>query len=213
MKQANLVIELAADLNDSLPGYENTIWSQAQLGAYIVEALGLIYDKRPESFMETKLIKVDSCSIIQEFDCCDKIHRVVGQATSSGRLIRTLRERDFETNLQWTGKFCRPIKKEFQLTGYSIDKLMEKVYLYPEVPVGQEVYILVDCSSKPDKDTDISVDNLAIVKQWVMYRAKMIDADIDPSAKEAASTHYQVWRDLMGLENKTTVIHRRSTDG
>ena len=77
MSLESLVEQITSDLNDSENGHENTTWSADDIRVWVGEGISLVYDKRPDLFMERVVIKVDTCSIIQETCECDKIRRVI----------------------------------------------------------------------------------------------------------------------------------------
>lgn len=214
MNVESLVDQIAGDLNDDAPGYEFHTWSAEQIRAWIVEAMGIVYDKRPDLFIEKKIIQVKPCSIIQDTDGCDSIRRVIGQTTADGRLIKELNERDLEISFEWTGKPCYKVSSGsgFKLESYAVDTVSDTLYIWPQVPPGVTVYVQVECSSIPDGTGNFEVGNQyhAAVVQWVLWRAKSMDMEISSAAMTAAEFHYKVFLDLLGLAASVQeIIHKK----
>ncbi|HEJ0216553.1 TPA: hypothetical protein SLO96_003011 [Proteus mirabilis] len=214
MKIKTLIDIITSDLGDNESGYENTTWSRAQIRDWIVEGYNTVFDNRPDLFMEHKVIKVAHCSTLQDTCDCTKIRRVLGQANEKGRVFNPLRERGLEIGFQWTGKTCsRKSSGKFLLESYAIDKTSENLYVYPEVPPSEDVYIVVECSVRPTASTeedDIKDDGYAAVIQWVLWRAKSMDVEVSPASQSAAQLHYRAFFDVLGITlDKQTVIHKR----
>lgn len=216
MNLKSLIDAIAGDLNDNTPGYSYQTWTADQIREWVTEGESLIYDKRPDLFMERKIIQVEPCSIIQDTCECDAVRRVIGQVSKSGRLLNTMRERGLEISFQWTGKSCvkRPKPGQgFRLESYAVDTVSGDLYVWPEIPLGIDVYIEVECSVRPTemKDTDeVSAEYYAAIKQWALWRAKSMDMEISSAAMSAAQVHYKAFFDLLGLPVDTqVVIHKK----
>lgn len=220
MSLESLVEQVTSDLNDDATDHENTTWAENDIRVWVGEGISLVYDKRPDLFMERVVIKVDTCSIIQETCECDKIRRVIGQVTEEGRLLAPLRERGLEISFQWTGKPCRSKRNTgqatFRLESYAIDDTTDTLYLWPEVPPGIDVWVEVECSHRPTQEElesdDYTIPEGALVaaKQWALWRAKSMDMEISASAMAAAQRHYQAFFDVLGVAAETsTIVHKR----
>lgn len=223
MSLESLVEKITGDLNDSESGHENTTWSTDDIRVWVGEGVSLVYDKRPDLFIERVIIEVENCSVIQDSCDCNSIRRVIGQVTEKGRLIGTLRPRGLEISFQWTGKPCRPKHKPgqtlFRLESYAIDTVSNTLYLWPEVPPGFKVWVEVECSHRPSQEElesgsyEIPSGALVAVKQWALWRAKSIDMEISTGATAAAQLHYRAFFEALGLSAETTtVIHKRERD-
>lgn len=223
MSLSSLVEQITSDLNDSESGHENTTWTKDQIRVWVGEGINLVYDKRPDLFMERVIVEVDNCSIVQDICGCSTIRRVIGQVNEQGRLIRTLRERGLDVSFQWTGKPCRPKtvpgQSGFKLESYAVDSVSDTLYLWPEVPPGIQVWIEVECAKRPTEEelesggVDIPTGAVVAAKQWALWRAKSIDMEISAGAMTAAQQHYRAFFDALGLSAETTtVIHRRESD-
>lgn len=214
MKIKTLINTVTSDLGDNESGYANTTWSREQIREWIVEGYNTVFDNRPDLFMELKTFKVAPCNVIQDVCDCTKIRRVIGQTTETGRVIKPLRERGLEVSFQWSGKPCvKQTSGKFKLESYAIDTVSERLYIYPEVPPHEEVYVTVECSVRPtasSEDDNIIEDGYAAVIQWALWRAKSMDAEVSPAAQSAAAAHYRAFFDILGVTlDKQTVIHKR----
>lgn len=216
MNVQSLVAMIASDLNDNEDGHAYQTWPANQIRGWIVEGVSLIYEKRPDLFMQNKIIQVTPCSIIQDTCNCDVIRRVIGQVTASGRLLKPLVQRGLEIGFQWTGKACKPKLKTgegFQLESYAIDTVTDALYIWPEVPPHVDTYVAVECAVRPEglaASDDVSSAYSTAVVQWVLWRAKSMDMEISAAASNAAQLHYKSFFDLLGLSGATQlIIHKR----
>lgn len=218
MKLKLLLDQLAGDLNDNEEGHAYTTWTEKDIRAWIEEGLSLIFDKRPDLFLELRVIKVSPCTTRQSSCDCDTIRRVIGQTTESGRLLRQLRKRSLDMQIQWTAPVCRRHQpgNGFVLDGYAIDSVGDTLYLYPEVPPGEDVYVQVECAVRPtmdmlDNDVEIPSDTTTALKQWVLFRAKIIDAELAAPILSVATLHKTTFYEVLGIQESTSVvIHKRA---
>lgn len=191
---------LAVDLNDAAPGHAFTTWSKEQLGAYLEEAVQLAFLERPDLFLEERVLKVEPCSIRQEVECCTRIRRVLGQCTADGRVTHMLRPRKLDVRLVWTGRTCPVSPKNFRLSQYAIDDTDDSIWLWPQVPAGVDVYVRVQCAVMPtevDDDYDVPTELQAAVLQWALYRAKVVDAEVNQAVAQIAGDHKQTFWQLL----------------
>ncbi|EGR9529540.1 hypothetical protein I7060_003847 [Escherichia coli] len=208
-----LVLSISGDLNDNEDGYHNQTWSEQQIREWVAEGVNLVFDKRPDLFMEKKVIPVTPCSVIQDTCDCGAIRRVLGHATKDGRLLSVMRKQGLESSLQWRGTSCRRATGKYKPTSYALDVMTDALYVWPEMPPHEEAYILVECAVRPDADSIQSeVDDAYVtaVKQWVLWRARSIDAEVSPAAGNAAQMHYKAFFDVLGVAEKATVVWHRS---
>lgn len=200
MQVSSLLEQLAVDLNDAAPGHEFTTWSRDQIRAYLIEGIQVSFSVRPDLFIETVIIKAEPCSVVQDTCGCTHIRRVIGQSTKNGRVIKELRQRSNDDKLRWTGRTCPVSPDKFELKEYSIDNATDKLWLYPQVPVGKEIYVMVECAKVPediDNDYDIPAELLAPVVQWVLYRAKMVDGENNTAIIQVATGHQNTFWALL----------------
>lgn len=195
-----LLKQLAVDLNDAAPGHENTTWSRSQLRAYLEEAMSIVFIERPDLFIETRVIKVQPCTVVQDTCDCEHVRRVIGQSTKDGRILKYLRPKKAPDRLVWTGRVCRSRVQDFSLSQYYIDDVTNKLWLFPQMPAGLDIYVAVECAVAPSDFSDsASIPDAvqAAVVQWVLYRAKMVDGEYNPVIVQVANQHYQTFWDLI----------------
>lgn len=203
MSVESLLYEIAVDLNDAAPGHEFTTWSRAQLRAYLEEAIQTAFIERPDLFTEIRVIKLQPCTVVHDTCDCTHVRRVIGQTTKDGRLIRPLRPRKNDDKLQWTGRKCLRSPKDFELTEYSIDNVTDKLWVYPQVPAGVDVYVSVECAVMPKNfggDFDVPIEIRAAVVQWVLYRAKMVDGENNTNIISVAKDHRTAFWELLNAQ-------------
>lgn len=201
MKFGSLLDQIAVDLNDAAPGHEFTTWSRPQLRAYLEEAIQIAFTERPDLFIDTRIIKVKPCSVVQDTCDCTQVRRVIGQSTANGSIKKYLRVKRLGTDkMVWNGRTCRRHPKNFELEEYYIDGVTDKVWVYPEVPAGLDIYILVECAVLPTEFTDDYVVNSefrAAVIQWVLFRAKMVDGENNSAIVSIANQHKTTFWELL----------------
>lgn len=215
MNVGSLLNRLATDLNDAAPGHEFTTWSREQLGAYLEEAIQLAFVERPDLFIEERVVKVEPCVQRQPACDCTRVRRVLGQCTPDGRVLHPLRPRQVDDRLVWTGRSCPSNPKNFKLTQYAIDDSADALWVWPAVPAGIDVYVLVECAVMPqgiDESYEIPVDLQAAVVQWALYRARMVDAENNSAVFEVAKEHAQQFWGILVLSSDTVEDFERSTD-
>lgn len=205
----DVVTQIAQDLNDAAPGHEFTTWTEGQLRFYVQEALHTIFNIRPDLFIETRIIKMQPCTYVQDTCDCTQIHAVIGQVTESGRVIKRLRKREQGTKQLWAGWTCHVSPKNFELREYYIDTDTDKLWVFPQVPAGTDVYLMVECSVLPNALEDgyaISGELVPMVIQWALYRAKMIDGESNQLILAAAKEHRSVFEGLVNFSVNSQAI-------
>lgn len=211
MLVSDIVYALAVDLNDAAPGHEFTTWSRSQLTTYVIEAVQTTFSERPDLFIETKIMEVEPCTELQEACDCTKVRRVIGQATADGRVLKKLRIRSSNDKLKWPGpsRDCGSYSN-FSLSEYSIDEGTNRIWLYPRVPPGISVYVLIECAVIPSSvgsDYDVPSELVAAVKQWALYRAKAVDEEINPNVAQVAENHQATfWRLIQAQRDSEDII-------
>lgn len=198
MKAKSLLYDLAVDLNDAAPGHEFTTWSARQLLTYVEEGLQVACALRPDLFLHTVVIPVTPMSTEQTACQCTRIYRVIGQSDENGKVIRELRRMRSAEEARWFGPMCGRISDK--LTEYSIDDTSNKIWLYPQVPPNKKLYLLIECAVAPegiDDSFEVPVQLLPIVKQWVLYRAKLVDGENNPLIVQVATMHEQSFYRLL----------------
>lgn len=201
----NLLLRYARDLNDAYPGHEFSIWTQAQLLDWFNEGLCIIAAQRPDLFEDIKVVKVDPCNNYLDLCDCNKILEVLGQSNREGKLIKRLSRRKHSTN-GWTGKVRLSAGLTTELTEYEILTDSNLVQVFPEnIDPTKDVYVLVRCSIDAvtyDLDSEPPSSRcafLAAARMWVLYNAKMKDAEFSPSMREAAKEHRDMFTGILTL--------------
>ena len=215
MLLSDIIVRIAVDLNDAAPGHEFTTWSETQLHFYVQEALDTIFNIRPDLFIETRIIKMQPCTYVQDTCDCTQIHAVIGQVTESGRLIKRLRMREQGVKQLWTGWSCPVSPKNFELREYYIDKDTDKLWVFPQVPAGTDVYLMVECSVLPDASShsyDIPGELVPMVMQWALYRAKMVDGESNQLILTAAKEHRAVFENLLNVSMASQTMQDTSNE-
>lgn len=201
----NLLLRYARDLNDAYPGHEFSIWTQAQLLDWFNEGLCIIAAQRPDLFEDIKVVKVDPCNNYLDLCDCNKVLEVLGQANKDGKLIKRLSRRKHTTN-GWTGKVRLSAGLTTELTEYEVLTDSNLVQVFPEnIDPTKDIYVLVRCSIDAvtyDLDSEPPSARcafLAAARMWVLYNAKMKDAEFSPSMREAAKEHRDMFTGILTL--------------
>lgn len=201
----NLLLRYARDLNDAYSGHEFSIWTQAQLLDWFNEGLCIIAAQRPDLFEDIKVVKVDPCNNYLDLCDCNKVLEVLGQANKDGKLIKRLSRRKHTTN-GWTGKVRLSAGLTTELTEYEVLTDSNLVQVFPEnIDPTKDIYVLVRCSIDAvtyDLDSEPPSARcafLAAARMWVLYNAKMKDAEFSPSMREAAKEHRDMFTGILTL--------------
>lgn len=203
----DLLLSYAGDLNDDYPGHEFSIWSRTKLLEYFNEALGIIAAQRPDLFAELKVVKVEHCSSYLDLCDCSRVLEVLGQCTKDGKIIKRLTRRTHTAN-SWTGRVRTADAFVTELTEYEVLKDSNLVQVFPEnLDPTKDLYVLVRCavdaktytmdSEPPAK----SCAFLAAARHFVIYSAKMKDAEFSPSMREAAKDHREMFTGILTMVN------------
>lgn len=215
MQISTLIDQLGYDLNDMDPADPHATWPEHQLASYIEEAVQVIASERPELFAEIRILKVEPCNPVQNTCDCTHVSNVIGQVTEGGRLIKRLRLRKNNDKLIWNGPTCPTNPDQFELKEYYIDSSSDLLWLYPQVPPGKDIWVMIECSVIPDGlDTTASIkpELLAAVKQWVLYRAKMVDGENNTAIVQVAQQHLTAFWQLMRSQKENDDQTKGSND-
>lgn len=216
MPIGSLIDQVSGELNDFAPGNKFTVWSREQIRAFLGEGLVLVYGKRPELFVEEKIIKVEPCVAVQDICDCSSVRTVLGQSTEGGRIIKTLRRLSSKDSLRWPGKSCFVDADNFRLKSYSIDGRTARLRFYPQVPAGVDVWVLIECSVKPIDFSDgaeYEPDMEVAAVQWALWKAKMIDAENNATVFSVAQAHHEsFWRILDEQKRGSDVTEEEGSD-
>lgn len=219
MNGSDVVFEVSRDLNDQEPGYEYTRWTRAQLQSYLREALSTLSRLFKDKFQTTLTVKLEPGGNWQKACDCSEVVRVIGEATADGQLTRYLfKQDDIEANT-WGGAVmsrCYGSASNYQMESYSISSTDGGMFrVYPPVPAGVTKYVNVECFKAPTGDLEASIPDevVAAVKQWMLYRALMMDSENNATVIKLAEGHYQVYQNLISFELELEKREEEKRDG
>lgn len=193
------------DLNDQEPGYEYQRWPVEQLRTYLQEALDYAALALRDLFVEKVVVQLEPGQVWQDACSCEEIFRVLGETTADGsRILRRLRRLDDLEENVWVGadrsscSYGRP----YVMEGYTINGTDGKSFMvHPPVPATEKKarYVLLECYIPPSASgsTDVPYDVTAAVKQWVLFRALMIDSENNQTIVTIATQHRDTFYKLI----------------
>lgn len=201
----NLLLSYARDLNDAYPGHEFSIWTKSHLLEFFNEALCLIAAHRPDLFVDIKVVKVDPCNNYLDLCDCNQVLEVLGQSDKHGKLLRQISRRKHSTN-GWTGKVRISNGLVTDLTEYEVIADSNLVRVFPDnLDPTKDIYVLVRCAIDAQQyELDSTPPStrcafLSAARHYVLYNAKMIDAEFSPSMREAAKEHRDMFTSILTL--------------
>ena len=206
MKASDIIYEVSLDLNDQVTSAEYTRWPVKQLQPYYQEALLELADAYRQLFTKTMVVSLSSGAGWQSACCCTHILRIIGESTEDGDIISYVQQRMDDNVYLWPGAvnsqcILQSIENSTPATGYSINKIQDNFFkVYPPVLPGQKRYVLLECYQEPDgSDLDFDVPNRLVqaIKQWMLYRALIVDAENNPAIAEIAKTHLTTYQSLL----------------
>lgn len=197
----DIINSLAEDLNDNL--FET--WHASQLLRYFNEGTAILASLDPANYVKIVDIILPANQNILPKNCgCRKIYNIHGEVDKYGNLSITPQK----TNENIYSGFREPKKqnnhelKNIPINTYTIDKKTNTTTFNPISPFDRKVR--VECAYIPEPLTlDEEVDDchnnhMAIIKQYVLMQAKMMDIVGGASNTEAAF-HYKLFVDLTSL--------------
>lgn len=196
MKGSDIIFEVSLDLNDQEHGYEYTRWSKTQLESYMREAVvqAARYDR--SLFQERVIAKVEPGGNWQSVCDCTRIVRIYGETDAKGNLKRNLRRIDDAEQDIWPGSpynTCTSLNDPYVMDGYSINSSDggETFKIVPPVPEHETRYVSLLCYTTPDVDStsDVPDEFVAVVKQWMLYRALVVDSENNSAIAQIANQH------------------------
>lgn len=204
MNLKSLRAKIALDLNENVPGHEWTTWTENQVDGYILDALLILFQERPELFVHQQILEV-AASNPQDICNCTRIERVFGECNEQGTILRPLRKRSHSDKLVWPGASCKQDPRYFHLREYALEENGTQLWVFPHPPAGLSVNVLVECLVLPDKLTaDSELDNELVpaIIQWVLFRAKMMDGENNPAIAQIASAHQTTFWTLVNDQRR-----------
>lgn len=200
----DLINQVSIDLNDHASGYEFTTWSEAQLTAYVIEGLQIVFAFRPDLFMHAEVVRLQNGTSLQRPCDCAKIRRIYGVCSARGQILYPVRKRSDSSKLAWYGHSCPTDPRHYRIYEYSVDASANAFYVHPAPPAGQDTYMLVECARTPSLsniDADgIPQEAVAPTLQWALYRAKMVDSENNNTIFTVAIRHKEACFQLLNVQ-------------
>lgn len=204
MQISQIVQEVSRDLNDQVAGFEYMHWSYEMLLSYYKEILPELVTTAKWLFLETVIVPLVAGNVWQ-FACeCTQILRVLGECTEDGELLHEAQETSDDNIYIWPGggvpdRCYREYDYEAPFTSFSLNRIRPEFFkIHPPVaPIGARRYALVECYRQPDsEDESFSVPEELIkpIKQWMLYRALLVDSENNAEIRDIAKTHLQVYQ-------------------
>lgn len=201
----SLLLDYARDLNDAYPGHEFSIWSREQLLRYFNDAVCLIAAHRPDLFTELKVVQVNPCSTYLDVCDCVRILEVLGQCDKHGNIIRPL-SRKVKTTTAWGGPSFSKKAPTNILTEYELTKNSNLVRVFPDnLDPDKPIYVLVRCAvdskyyTMDSEPPSFRCAFLAAASNYVLFCAKMMDAEVSPNMMAAAKQHQEMFLSILSL--------------
>lgn len=203
-----LILEVSRDLNDQVPGSEYLRWPYEQLLSYYEEVLLELAEAAKWLFTRTVVVPLEPCTTWQYTCDCTHIYRVYGECTKDGDLLNVAQETSDDDIYLWpNGEFsnrCDTINRtrSTKFTSYKINRVSDDQFSVspPVSPTDSPRYALVECYGKPnssDESFSIPDEFIKPIKQWMLYRALIIDAENNDAIREIAKTHLQVYQSCL----------------
>lgn len=218
---SSIVFDVSRDLNDQYDGDSYIRWPADQLASYLREAVVQLAASYEQFFTCTYVVRVTPGAGWQSACNCTHIDRIIGECTADGRLIRRLIEKSDDNTYIWPdSEMC--VSYGSDMYAYSINSVKDSEFtVYPPVSPKQDKYVLVECHGIPDVSDPMTFDVperfVQAVKQWMLYRALIIDAENNAAIANIANTHVQVYQRLVNeliVESKELELktHGRNSD-
>lgn len=206
MLRTQIIQEVSNDLNDQVTNYEYTHWTTSQLRSYLQEALLMCAHTFKEIFYKKLIVTLDPHQIWQaSCDNCTEIITVYGEVDEQNRLIKTFRIKDDDSVYDGSvlkGQVCKSsdYNADSELFAYTINKVDFKSFrVYGDLkPTETGRRVLIECYQQPDINLKDIPDRLVgIIKQWMLYRALIVDSENNATIQEIAKTHLQTYTLLL----------------
>lgn len=203
MTVRDIIEDVSRDLNDQEQGYEYTRWSVAQLQTYLSEAFINDSYLLKDLFHTEKVVRLRPGGDWQQVCDCSEIIRIVGECTEDGEVYRFFTRTYDDERLNWPGSvypMCtNPDTDEpFSYAISSVD--VNRFKVMPPVAPGQSRFVLLQCYKMPigrSLTENVPDEMVAIVKQWMLYRALIMDSENSPTISTIAETHLTTHDNLL----------------
>lgn len=204
MRTQDIIRQVSLDLNDQEAGYEYMHWTYGQLASYLQEALNHLYNSLKYLFTERVVVPLEYGEVWQQACQCDDIQRVLGMTNAEGtRILKRLRRRTDDDSIVWSS--ARSAKcsygTKYEAESYMINATDGRSFMvFPPVPPSApRQYALIECFVPPDVTSteDVPFEIVAAAKQWMLYRAMMIDSENNATIAEIGLKHRETYFTLV----------------
>lgn len=159
-------------------------------------------------FIHSVVVRLRVGGVWQRTCECTHILRVVGESTKDGEVLSYAQETADNNVYIWPNggisARCDRVNgpRSTKFTSYKIDRISDNQFtVYPPVtPFDPPRYALVECYRKPDSAEEsfsIPDELIQAIKQWMLYRALIIDAENNDAIRDIAKTHFQVYQNCL----------------
>lgn len=213
MLVADIIYDVSVDLND----VDHVRWPESMLLSYLREIMPSVSRQLKDLFTETYVVQVEPGAGWQEACDCSRVVRILGESTSDGTITRYLtRASDDERNV-WPGAVnsrCRVSPSDYVMTSYMLSRTEDgRFRIIPPVPSGVTKYVVIECFNvSTELGGSVPDEVVAMVKQWMLYRALSIDSELNPTIVELANNHRQTYFSLMEQARLERELEKRDGD-
>ena len=202
MRTHDIIRQVSLDLNDQESGYEYTHWPYEQLASYLQEALDYVYGALKYLFTAKVVVPLEYGDVWQSACQCDDIQRVLGTTNAEGtRILKRLRKRTDDDNIFWRSDSSCSRGKPYEAESYMINATDHRSFMvFPPVPAtAPRQYVLIECYMPPavHSEEDMPFEITGAVKQWMLYRAMMIDSENNAAIAEIGLKHRETFFKLV----------------
>lgn len=220
MRTHDIIRQVSLDLNDQESGYEYTHWTYDQLASYLQEALDYVYGSLKYLFTAKVVVPLEYGDVWQSACQCDDIQRVLGTTNAEGtRILKRLRKRTDDDTILWrspTAAICAR-GRTYEAESYMINATDSRSFMvFPPVPAtAPRQYVLIECYMPPavHSEEDMPFEITGAVKQWMLYRAMMIDSENNAAIAEIGLKHRETFFKLVEDLVKMRLLEEAKDEG
>ena len=197
----DILIRASGDLNDQAEGYEFQTWPKEQLRDWFYEGIRLAGSNRPDIFNQSRVLRLRAGPEYHPICGCDSltINGVLGQSDQDGNVLHMIRPRTDSIVDHFPAVSCPP--RRYRIREFALSADGRTIRVYPAVPPGETAYLSVRCAVIPSADEDEVPDEAAAAAvQWILYRARMVDGEVNTAALAAAVYHWHTCASLLGIK-------------
>jgi hypothetical protein len=93
-------------------------------------------------------------------------------------------------------------EKPYKIREFSLTQDAKGIRVFPRVPPGETAYLAVRCAVRPTDFSDEAIvppELEPAVIQWVLFRAKMVDAENNVAVMQLALQHQAEFWTVLGV--------------